>query len=417
MGTPLKTSTLRELAASPAGAAGHWDVIVIGAGIAGGATALGMATRMGGKARVLLLERSSWPRKKVCGCCLNHAAVQTLAGLGVLGRIRAAGAERIDRIELRCARVSQLLEQPEGFAIDRAVLDSILVEAAIARGVAFMAESSALVQPMIGPAAEGAEREVAVRTREGTQRHRARLVVVADGLGGASLAELPEFRVEVRPRSWMGASAMVVGEPFMPLGVVQMNVGRGGYVGVVRLDERTTNIGASLDPRWTKSLGGPGPAVSAVLEECRAVGAADAARGCRWMGTPLLTRRRRRVAAPGVMVVGDAAGYVEPFTGEGMMWALASAEAASALAEESLMDGARGAAAGLAREWERWNAGSIVRRQRVCGVIRSAVHRPGVFSAAVRLMNVFPQMRRVGGRVCGSLSAPVDGLKVAGVSA
>src|SRR5687767_11557826 len=184
----MSTSTLRENAAAV-----QWDVIVIGAGVAGGATALGIARRLGSGARVLLVERSAWPRAKVCGCCLNHAAVEALARLGLVDRIRAAGAMRIDRVELRCARGSQRLEQPESFALDRAALDALVVEAAVAAGVEFRPESSAVVQPM----AEATEREVDVRAGCRREVHRARLVVAADGLGGGALRELPEFRVDV----------------------------------------------------------------------------------------------------------------------------------------------------------------------------------------------------------------------------
>jgi flavin-dependent dehydrogenase len=59
---------------------------------------------------------------------------------------------------------------------------------------------------------------------------------------------------------------------------------------------------------------------------------APALEHARWRGTPLLTRRRARVAAEGILVVGDAAGYVEPFTGEGMTWALSTGAAAGTLA-------------------------------------------------------------------------------------
>ncbi|MFM9170747.1 MAG: hypothetical protein ACKOTD_11730, partial [Phycisphaerales bacterium] len=58
-------------------------------------------------------------------------------------------------------------------------------------------------------------------------------------------------------------------------------------------------------------------------------GAVDAAR---WRGTPALTRRRACVAAPRILVTGDAAGYVEPFTGEGLGWAIATGAAAGRLA-------------------------------------------------------------------------------------
>lgn len=55
-----------------------------------------------------------------------------------------------------------------------------------------------------------------------------------------------------------------------------------------------------------------------------------------WRGTPALTRRRTRISEERVFVLGDAAGYVEPFTGEGMAWALASGAAVAPLAARAV---------------------------------------------------------------------------------
>src|SRR5690348_16494808 len=57
-----------------------WDVVVVGAGVAGAISALHLARS---QLRVLLVEKSRWPREKVCGGCLNAAALRALANAGV----------------------------------------------------------------------------------------------------------------------------------------------------------------------------------------------------------------------------------------------------------------------------------------------------------------------------------------------
>jgi flavin-dependent dehydrogenase len=91
-----------------------------------------------------------------------------------------------------------------------------------------------------------------------------------------------------------------------------------------------------------------------------------------WRGTPALTRSARRLAAERVFVLGDAAGYIEPFTGEGMAWALTSAAAVAPLA-------ARAAAhwrPTLAREWTACHARIVGGRQFVCRAAATVLRYP-----------------------------------------
>ncbi|HUR53435.1 MAG TPA: hypothetical protein VMZ71_04865, partial [Gemmataceae bacterium] len=88
--------------------------------------------------------------------------------------------------------------------------------------------------------------------------------------------------------------------------------------------------------------------------------------------------------------VGDAAGYVEPFTGEGMAWAIASAAALAPIA-------ARAASqwdATFIREWERTHARVVGGRQRVCRVVARVLRHPVVTQFVVRALNVFPVLSR-----------------------
>jgi flavin-dependent dehydrogenase len=115
-------------------------------------------------------------------------------------------------------------------------------------------------------------------------------------------------------------------------------------------------------------------------------GLADA----RFRGTPPLTRRRADVAAERLFVLGDAAGYVEPFTGEGMGWAMAGAGAVVPLV--------RAAVAGwhprLAERWRERHAAVVMRRQAICRAVAALLRRPLLTRTAVRILEAAPTLAR-----------------------
>ena len=98
-----------------------------------------------------------------------------------------------------------------------------------------------------------------------------------------------------------------------------------------------------------------------------------------------MTRRPAAIAGPGWFAVGDAAGYVEPFTGEGIGWALASAVALAPIAAAAV-DGRSDAA----RAWRTAYDALIRRRQVGCRLVAAALRRPRLVAAAVRLLARFP---------------------------
>ena len=109
-----------------------WDVIVVGAGPAGSVTARELARR--GR-RVLLVDKAIFPRMKVCGCCLNSAAIRTLERLGLAHVLE--GAIPLDRVRIAAGARSADVNLPRGMALSREVLDARLVEAAIEAGAEF----------------------------------------------------------------------------------------------------------------------------------------------------------------------------------------------------------------------------------------------------------------------------------------
>ena len=140
-----------------------------------------------------------------------------------------------------------------------------------------------------------------------------------------------------------------------------MACGAGGYTGLVRLEDGRLDVAAAFDAAWVRAAGGPGRAAARLLREA-GWPAPDRLEALPWRGTPALTRRPRRVAAERLFVVGDAAGYVEPFTGEGMAWALASGAAVAPLAARAVTWRPE-----LARRWADLHSRVVGRRQSSAG--------------------------------------------------
>jgi len=344
-----------------------FDVAVIGAGPAGAAAAIA-ASRSG--ARVALFERSAFPRTKVCGCCLTARAVAELRALGAGAAVD--GARELRSVRVACGTGSIELRREAGVAIGRDVLDTRLVAIAREAGVEVFMECHAQVL------AAGA---IAATPRDGdTHAIEARTIIAADGLAGASLEACDGFRWALAPSSHMGFGATVPAHAVAcEEGEIRLRVSDGGYIGSVRLPDGTVDVAAAVDPRRLRDAGNVATCALELLgSDVRDEGALLTAR---WKGTPQLTRRRARVAAEGILVVGDAAGYVEPFTGEGMTWAITTGRAAGKLAAGKLTVGAREPHLAWPAMHARLVGGSRLR----CRLIARALRSPTLVRSAIGL--------------------------------
>lgn len=378
------------------------DVAIIGAGVAGASAALHLLS-FAPNLRVLLLERSRWPRDKVCGCCINAAGVRELAAMGLWDELRLL-SQSLHTLELHCGRKTLSLPQHGGIAISRGELDAAIVARAQRAGAEFQSGVAARV---LGTAPDGRYR---VQISDGREHQLlARLVIAADGLSGSSLAELPEFAVRIARKSLMGLGC-ILPEPSSPIpepGTIHMSVGPGGYVGSVRLHDGRIDIAAALDPALIKHAGGPASALQALWAHCYVppIVLGDV----RPQGCGLLTRSRNIVALPGLLVVGDAAGYVEPFTGEGMTWAMAGARQVALIAAEALAAPAaqhHRAMLRAAQAWTNAHRQQIAGRQTVCRALRTILRSPALVQSAITIAHTVPIARRTLTSIATRLTRP-----------
>ena len=357
-----------------------WDVIVIGAGPAGALAAHQLA-RHG--LRVLLVEKRSFPRWKICGSCLNGVALKALeqAGLGQL--VDDLGAVRLERIHLGLQGRQLDLALPMGRSLSRGRLDLALSEAAVAAGAVLRLQTEATVA-----AGCPGGREVLLRCGEECQTTSGRVVLVATGLGSPGLGPDLPIQTRINPRARIGAGCELnAGVSGYDRGTIHMAIGRHGYVGLVRNEAGDLNLAAAYDRPQLIAAGGPAASAAAVLAEAGFNPLPEAA-GASWRATPSLTRRSSPPAAARLLLLGDAAGYVEPFTGEGMGWALVGALAVVPLVLQGQAEWSRG----LEREWARRHARLIGSRQRLCHGLAFALRRPDLSRALLAAAGRWPAL-------------------------
>lgn len=372
-----------------------WPAVIIGAGPAGAATAIHLA-RAG--VRTLLLDRVTFPRDTVCGCCLNRNALTHLDRLDVLQDVLRAGATSVDHLTLRAFGRSISGALPSGRALSRRTFDALLVDAARDAGAIVRTGVSARVVPD-GDAVRDDHRRI--ETSAGTLR--ASIVVIADGLHGSSLKDHPELQPRIAAGSRIGIATRLPNSSMLAPGELSMSCTPHGYVGLVRLEDGSMDCAAAVDPAWMRAQQGPAHAVCTLWDEAGAP-RIDLSHA-HWMGCAYLTRRRPDVAAGRLFIVGDAAGYVEPITGEGIGCALESAAAVAPIA----IAAARRWTPALAREWSVHHAMRIRRRQRVCRMLAATVRRPRIMRAVLPILERAPWLISPAARSIGQPFGPPFG--------
>jgi flavin-dependent dehydrogenase len=374
---------------------GPWDAAVVGAGPAGALVARELAR---GGASVLLLERQRLPRWKVCGACLGPGAQQVLADVGLGELPRRLGARPLEWLVLRSGGRSARVGLRGSAALSRAALDEALVQAARADGAELLDEAHVRLD---GPATDEV-RALRVRRRGVERRLHARLVIDATGLGANLPA--PDGPAPAAPAagSRVGLGALF-GRSSSPIafGEVHMAIGRFGYVGLVRLEDGRVDAAAAVDAERLRR-GSPDELVRALLEEADLPPLAGPPL-LGWKGTPALTRGGSPVGDARLFRLGDASGYVEPFTGEGIGWALGGARALAPLAAQALERWDPR----LLRAWEAHHAGRMAPSRRLCRALARALRRPRWVGIGIGLLEHAPVLARPLVRRAGRAPAPL----------
>lgn len=368
------------------------DVLVVGAGPAGA----GLALRLARAGRdVLLLERSRFPREKLCGEFVSPDALASLEELEVLSRVLALEPPRISTLRVTAGAAAPL-DHPlgaSGLGVSRRQLDAFLATAAWSAG-ALLIDRCRVLRVARRPAARDAAFEAEVLDRHGRRaRHAARALVDATGRRGLA-AEGAAARRPGRGGSVGLSRHHVPRDGRVPedlVGRVELHVFSGGYCGVAAIEEQRVNVCTLISEPALRQAGRPAEALRRAAREnpwlARRLDGLEPEGSLELASAPV-TFDRRGPASPVALEIGDAAAMIAPACGDGMAMALRSAEMASDLLERHL-DGRATWNQTLAAHRRAWRA-ELASRLRIGRAVHWFLTRPRAATALLRVARAWP---------------------------
>jgi flavin-dependent dehydrogenase len=363
------------------------EVLVVGGGPAGASTAVALA-REG--VDVVLVDRACFPRPKPCAEYLSPEASRILESMGALAAVEATGAAQLAGVLVRAPSGATIHGEflaghgyspfrPRGLSVRREVLDKVLIDRARAAGV--QVREGMRVTGLGAPPDSGHNVEL---TADGTRSTmQARLVIGADGLHSIVARRLSLTGAARWPRRLALVSHY---ESVGGIGdLAEMHVERDGFVGIADVGHGLTTVALVVPARrardisagkdafldsWIRSK----PHLAPRFQTARRVSPVRV--------TGPFASQARRAHAPGALLVGDAADFFDPFTGEGIFAALRGGELAAASALEFLRAPSSRHAAGALAGYEDARRAAFRGKWIVERVVAAVVANPWLINRA-----------------------------------
>jgi menaquinone-9 beta-reductase len=347
-----------------------FDVAIVGGGPAGSSCAAFCALA---GLRTLVLEREKFPREKVCGDCLNPSCWVVLNRLDLVGRIRALQYARLARVEfIAIGGRRVIVELPSGdeieLAVKRSLFDDLLLKRAHELGAHIHQETTVTALDN----SSGWKIETA-----GGENFVARVLIGADGRN-STVARLRNLLPRPERERIALQSHLPLPDNFRNRVVLQLLPQ--GYAGLSPVSDEELNVCLVATPRNINAL------------KAWATKHFDVSPHHAWRTITPLTRAPIPPAHENLFLIGDAARVIEPFTGEGIFYAMRSGElAANAIARiirgedrEPVM-----------REFTRAYAQMYRGRLWINHLARAAVLSPRIASIMVRFAPLSPSIMRL----------------------
>lgn len=381
-------------------AANTFDVTIAGAGPAGTSAAIALAT---GGARVLLVEEKKFPRAKLCGEFISPECLTHFKRMGVMEEMLGSGGTALAETVFYSRRGSSVRVPSEWFrsgasalGLSRSEMDYQLLERAKRAGVEVLedAHASRLIRE------REAVRGVTVRTGDLTRDYRSLITIDATGRTRALArhCDPPRARRKKQTQPLVAFKAHLENARVAE-GACEIYFYKGGYGGLSSVEGGVSNLCFIVAAGDVRSCGSDPESVlrEIVMKNPRAANTLAAARACSpWLSVSLESfGRRTLVPTQGLLTVGDAAAFIDPFTGSGMLMALESGQVASEIITRHLEPLRRGLGfASLAQDYQAEYARKFESRLRISGLLRRAAFVPHLDEAAIILFRTSARLRR-----------------------
>lgn len=374
----------------------QFDAAIVGGGPAGSSLAIRLAV---GGLKVLLVEKAKFPREKLCGEFISPECLKRFDELGVLAPMRFAGAVEIGRTVFFARSGRSVAVESEWFGgrdsmamgLSRAEMDNQLLERARFAG-AEIREGTSATGPMTS--GDGRVSGITIRDADGqADEISAELVIDATGRHRVLARRIAGQKT---PRAGLVAFKTHVTGASVPERDCEIYAFRGGYGGCVRVEDGLNNLCFIASAADAKAMGSDPDRVlrEGMFTNRRAADMLGNAKVAgEWHAVPISHfGRSSLVPATGLITVGDAAAFIDPFTGSGILLALESASIASAAILEHFARDRDFST--FAAEYERRYAAAFGRRLRLCSMLRHASVFPFIAESLIAALSLSSGLRR-----------------------
>jgi len=366
-----------------------YDVIIAGGGPAGSSAAIHLSLA---GVRVLLVEQKKFPRPKLCGEFISPECAPHFERLGVADQMLAAGPARLTETVFYSRRQTRVSVPSawfgaEGVALglSRAEMDERLLRRASAAGATVLEEAQVINLLTDKDRAVG----VIVKHAGGERGYRAPVTIDATGRARILARRTGRSKQKTKPRrpSLVAFKAHFEDARVAP-GACEIYFYRGGYGGLSSIESGLSNLCFIASARAVRKCGADAERVmrEVVCQNRRAAFALEPARVCSpWLAVALEGFGRHAVTpTTGLLAIGDAASFIDPFTGSGMLMALESGELAAGLIGHRLDEIRSGVGTvELEKNYRSAYKARFYSRLRICSMMRRAAFVPGLAQLAI----------------------------------
>ncbi|HEY0430784.1 MAG TPA: NAD(P)/FAD-dependent oxidoreductase [Pyrinomonadaceae bacterium] len=394
--------------------ANTFDVAVAGAGPAGSSVAIELALS---GARVLLLEEKKFPRPKLCGEFISPECLAHFKRLGVIEQMSASGGASVAETVFYSRRGKSVSVPSEWFksgavalGLSRSEMDLQLLERAKNVGVVVLEATHAASllregETVCGIRARSSDKAGSDKTgADKTTDYRALVTVDATGRTRALARQLDPPRANRRKNvKPLVAFKVHLQDARLAPGACEIYFYQRGYGGLSSVEGGVSNLCFIVGARDVRRFSSDPERVlrEVVMKNPRAAATlADAKAATPWLSVSLESFGRRTVVpAAGLLAAGDAAAFIDPFTGSGMLMAMESGHLAAESIIRHLSHLRQGEGFGdgfelLAADYRTEYSRRFESRLGVSGLLRRAAFVPHLDEAAIFLFGLSSQLRR-----------------------